>query len=975
MFGLNALTTVEATDDVLMHDRYRELEVTNLRFPGGSVTEWYFDISDALGGSHDNSFGSYQGNERPLTTFTAFIELAAELDASATLVVPTMNGFTQTAGEALAAGNYGQRVISADYLADVEEFIGVATGIAQAHGVDITAIEIGNEFWASGQMAAAEYGKLAAAMSHVIATTLADLDAAPEDQPDIVVQTTSSAGFMSPRSEKTVYVDTVTSFIYLASDLANLDDDVAARLNEVVIPAQGNARVQARDIIASFEQAHVLVESAQGDLSEFDIPGVANAIDGVVDHYYVDGGFDVVNTGEQYGFNQLELWNAELHARDTALPDLDYYITEWNTRKNGILDEANNRGLQQVSMNIEIFYEMVTHDVTAAHFWPAIFNLSNSGTLVHNTAESLTLAGEGFSLMSSSLVGLTPVLDFKVSGEYAIHGYGDEDTRVLLFSERSGSENVLEMNLTDVTDLDTAYYRVSWTELWDGGVGGTDGAAQPVISHTQLSDVMTIQDFDDFLLTMQAWSVVKMEIEGFDILEVGDTVSDGDGRAGRTVVGDDAGALLRGGPGDDVIIGGTGNNTISGYEGDDSISGGSTNDMLKGGWGDDTLRGNEGDDILKGDWGNDVLIGGSGTDTLVGGTGSDRFVIGPVNGSRNTIMDFEFGIDLIDLSQAPAGSFADLSILWSDNRIRIEDEYGTVLFLEGMSESSVDHFAATDFIFQGQNSIVSIANATSVAPVGLDANDNDDMRGGSGPDLLRGDAGHNLLAGLQGFDTLNGGAGNDTLQGNLGNDVMSGGADDDLLIGGIGSDVMSGDGGNDLLQGQGGFDTLNGGDGADTLQGNNSNDLLNGGAGDDLLEGGFANDVLNGEAGNDTLEGGNGFDLLNGGDGDDRLEGNAGSDTLDGGAGTDVLRGGLGADTFVFRLGSGNDRIVDFGNVDAVALEAALLGGGNPDAEDLRDISSLDADGFLLLDFGGGDTLTFTGITNTGAILDDVSFI
>jgi hypothetical protein len=77
----------------------------------------------------------------------------------------------------------------------------------------------------------------------------------------------------------------------------------------------------------------------------------------------------------------------------------------------------------------------------------------------------------------------------------------------------------------------------------------------------------------------------------------------------------------------------------------------------------------------------------------------------------------------------------------------------------------------------------------------------------------------------------------------------------------------------------------------------------------------------------------------------------------------------------VFRLGSGNDRIVDFGNVDAVALEAALLGGGNPDAEDLRDISSLDADGFLLLDFGGGDTLTFTGLTNTGAILDDVSFI
>jgi Ca2+-binding RTX toxin-like protein len=133
--------------------------------------------------------------------------------------------------------------------------------------------------------------------------------------------------------------------------------------------------------------------------------------------------------------------------------------------------------------------------------------------------------------------------------------------------------------------------------------------------------------------------------------------------------------------------------------------------------------------------------------------------------------------------------------------------------------------------------------------------------------------------------------------------------------------------------------------------------------------------VLNGDAGNDTLEGGNGFDLLNGGDGDDRLEGNAGNDTLDGGAGNDVLRGGLGADTFVFRVGSGNDTVLDLGNVDSIELEAALLGGGTPEPLDLIPFATRDADGFLLLDFGNGDTLTFTDITNTGAILDDVSFI
>jgi Ca2+-binding RTX toxin-like protein len=337
--------------------------------------------------------------------------------------------------------------------------------------------------------------------------------------------------------------------------------------------------------------------------------------------------------------------------------------------------------------------------------------------------------------------------------------------------------------------------------------------------------------------------------------------------------------------------------------------------------------GSPGPDSLSGSPDNDTIAAGAGNDTIDGRDGDDQINTG-------------IGFDVVD-----AGGGNDL--------------------VQGLNGFDTLNGGAGNDTLQGN-----FGNDE------LNGGDGDDeLQGGVGFDLLRGDAGADLLVGRDGFDTLEGGTGNDTLQGNAGNDVMSGGDDDDLLIGGIGSDVMSGDAGNDLLEGQGGFDTLDGGAGNDTLQGNNSDDLLNGGAGDDRLEGGFANDVLNGDAGNDTLEGGNGFDVLNGGEGDDRLEGNAGNDTLDGGAGNDVLRGGLGADTFVFRVGSGNDTVLDLGNVDSVELEAALLGGGTPDVEDLRDISTLDADGFLLLDFGNGDTLTFTGITNTGAILDDVSFI
>lgn len=81
-----------------------------------------------------------------------------------------------------------------------------------------------------------------------------------------------------------------------------------------------------------------------------------------------------------------------------------------------------------------------------------------------------------------------------------------------------------------------------------------------------------------------------------------------------------------------------------------------------------------------------------------------------------------------------------------------------------------------------------------------------------------------------------------------------------------------------------------------------------------------------------------------------------------------MLRGGLGIDTFVFRAGSGNDRVVDFQNTfDVIQIEAGLVGEA-PVADDLRGLSSLDADGFLVLDFGTGDTLTFTGNCNGNPI-------
>jgi len=58
--------------------------------------------------------------------------------------------------------------------------------------------------------------------------------------------------------------------------------------------------------------------------------------------------------------------------------------------------------------------------------------------------------------------------------------------------------------------------------------------------------------------------------------------------------------------------------------------------------------------------------------------------------------------------------------------------------------------------------------------------------------------------------------------------------------------------------------------------------------------------------------------------GTDVLDGGLGNDTIFGGAGDDTLTGGAGSDTFFFRIGGGNDLIMDFtSGADSIAIDTA----------------------------------------------------
>lgn len=245
---------------------------------------------------------------------------------------------------------------------------------------------------------------------------------------------------------------------------------------------------------------------------------------------------------------------------------------------------------------------------------------------------------------------------------------------------------------------------------------------------------------------------------------------------------------------------------------------------------------------------------------------------------------------------------------------------------------NADNFAEPDQVFEVRIYDSPTDSAFGVPPLFSSSFTvlDDDIRGTTANDILRGRSHAEQLFGFAGSDTLIGGSGNDNLNGGNG---------DDRLLGGSG---------NDLLNGGNGADRLDGGAGNDTLRGSLGNDLLSGGANNDRLYGDGGKDTLNGGNGLDTLAGGAGDDSLSSNGGNDVLLGGGGNDILTGGAGKDLLTGGAGADDFIFLSANdtrstpkGRDVILDF----------------NKSQGDKIDLSAIDAD----LDVRGDQAFTFIG--------------
>ncbi|WP_233192758.1 calcium-binding protein [Acidimangrovimonas sediminis] len=297
-------------------------------------------------------------------------------------------------------------------------------------------------------------------------------------------------------------------------------------------------------------------------------------------------------------------------------------------------------------------------------------------------------------------------------------------------------------------------------------------------------------------------------------------------------------------------------------------------------------QGSAGSVTVSGSAGDDILIAGSGANALSGGAGADLFVFRPeaalATGQLGTVLDFQKGIDKLDLSALPLCHGTD-RIAFSAKSWGVRLTYGE--YWIDVRSADGGTLRASDFTDADVVNVdrTYLGNAGDEAVVITEATDTGTTPGSSGgvmttatgaADLLACDDSGGYLSGLGGDDTLTGGSGDDTLDGGQGADLMDGGEGTDWVsyasaTKGLHADLLirSSNTGDAVGDSYTSIEAILGSGYSDQLLGSNDANLIYGDGGHDLIKGRRGDDVLDGGAGEDTLDGGGGADDLRGGAG------------------------------------------------------------------------------------------------------------
>ena len=475
LFGANVLATRSTLEPGGTYDQLiQELGVGSFRYPGGSLTERYFDITDP---NATEVYDRDTGEARDFIPLNEALSYAGTEGLSVTVVIPTRDFLTDEMDE------NGDRFAAFDE--DVLRGF-VRDVVSGEHGeAEIDAFELGNEYWGSGQMSSVEYGRLASEMAVIIDDEL-DLN---NSDASIIVQSGTNFNFARLSDQ---YGDEMSG----QEILADLNETYGLELNEDSLFSSGE--VNWTDV------ANEMI------LSEFDTQAEQEAVDEVAVHVYSRG---QVNDDQRSFF-----LNATEDTWGDALPDAGIAVTEWNTAGNTSLLERNeDYGLFQSHEMLNTMEEFLRYDVQNAHVWPLIQNTPNTLSVDDGDAD-LSPGGAMFGLMQDALPGktaidLTPEPGSETEAEedgVAVHGFWEPDE--LLFYVAATAEGGADTQV-DFSGLINDAGSVEITRL---GVAEGDaiGASR---SDAVLEDVdpETVMQGTDLAVQMGQGEIMQVRMFGF----------------------------------------------------------------------------------------------------------------------------------------------------------------------------------------------------------------------------------------------------------------------------------------------------------------------------------------------------------------------------------------------------------------------------------------------------------------------------
>ncbi len=439
----------------------------------------------------------------------------------------------------------------------------------------------------------------------------------------------------------------------------------------------------------------------------------------------------------------------------------DFGISSFEQLKHLLVDDG-------IATSFDAYYKGITHsvrllyvrlkDVKSADF---IFDTSDAAAQIGTSSADVLFAGnsgnilEGGNANDKLYGGVGNDTLNGGNGDDTLYGGAGDD----VLTGGNGRDNLFGGAGKDV--LVAGYESSLWANQMSGGSGADIFRLSERITKSQH---VVIVDFENGVdrIDVSAYGISGFEQIKSILEDYGDSVKFEAGRAGawnNLDIRIAASAL----DASDFIFSTTGPVIDAGTKHSDVIFGSTGNDTLGGSLGVDKILGGAGnDDIIFG--GVNTLYGGIGADVFRGRFGRSDFL------GDTHIVDFEIGVDKLDLSAAGVSSLDQAKLAFQAGQWSSTYLFRYELTLENVNISKL---TARDFIFD--NTLGKTVIGTTSHDYLFGSSIADTLRGGSGNDRLFGGAGDDLLSGGEGSDTFYGQEGADMFrlgQKSEGNDII-----------------------------------------------------------------------------------------------------------------------------------------------------------------------------------------------------------